>query len=111
MANNNSESTGGSTSIPAAISPSAGSPARRKRLSKFFRRPLDKVLRNRNAPVRDSFTLLRSEHNELVRIKRELADQDLDVKKSDLVRAALSLLFKYDAEGVKRLLEALPQRR
>ncbi len=111
MANNNSESAGGKTNVSTVINPSAGLPARRKRLSKFFPRPLDKVLRNRSAPVRDSFTLLKSEHNELVRIKRELTDQDLDVKKSDLVRAALSLLFKYDAKGIKKLLEALPQRR
>ena len=81
---------------------------KRKRLSKAFSRPLDKILMKQAKPVRERFTLLRGEYDQLVRIKKQLADQGVEVRKSDLVRAALSLLSVKSDEEIKALLTVLP---
>lgn len=95
------------SSVP--LAPESSAPAKkRKRLSKAFSRPLDKVLMKQAEPVRERFTLVRGEYDQLVRIKKQLADQGLDVKKSDLVRAALGLLSVKSDEEIKALLSVLP---
>ena len=95
---------------PAA--PESSAPAKkRKRLSKAFSRPLDKILMKQAKPVRERFTLLRGEYDQLVRIKKQLADQGVEVKKSDLLRAALGLLSVKSDEEIKALLTVLPSLR
>ncbi len=98
--------------LPASAAPAApesSPPAKkRKRLAKAFSRPLDKVLRKQAEPVRERFTLLRGEYDQLVRIKKQLADQGVEVKKSDLLRAALGLLSVKSDEEIKALLTVLP---
>ncbi len=89
--------------VPAG--PESAVPAKnRKRLAKAFSRPLDKVLRKRAEP----FTLLRSENDQLVRIKKQLADQGVEVKKSDLLRAALGLFSMKSDEEINALLSVPP---
>ncbi len=96
--------------LPAA--PESASPAKkRKRLAKAFPRPLDKVLKKQAEPVRERFTLLRGEYDLLVRIKKQLADQGVEVKKSDLLRAALGLLSVKSDEEIKALLTVLARLR
>ena len=93
--------------VPAT--PESSEPAKkRKRLSKAFSRPLDKILMKQAKPVRERFTLLRGEYDQLVRIKKQLADQGVEARKSDLVRAALSLLSAKSDEEIKALLTVLP---
>ena len=93
--------------VPAT--PESSVPAKkRKRLSKAFSRPLDKILMKQAKPVRERFTLLRGEYDQLVRIKKQLADQGVEARKSDLVRAALSLLSAKSDEEIKALLTVLP---
>ena len=92
--------------VPAA--PESAAPAKkRKRLAKAFSRPLDKVLKKQAEPVRERFTLLRGEYDQLVRIKKQLADQGVEAKKSDLLRAALGLLSVKSDEEIKALLTVL----
>ena len=79
------------------------SPGQRKRLAKFFSRPLDKEIRNLQEPVRCRFVLLKSERNQLLRLKSELSDQGVEVRKSDLVRVGLALLFKCTTDDVGTL--------
>ena len=76
---------------------------KRRRLAKAFDRPLDKVLRKKSeavgaspqkpekATVRDGFTFPKAEHDRLVELKKQLATQGVDVKKSDLIRVGLIL--------------------
>lgn len=95
--------------VAAPAMPETSAPAKkRKRLAKAFSRPLDKVLRKQAEPVRERFTLLRGEYDQLVRIKKQLADQGVEVKKSDLLRAALGLLSVKSDEEIKALLTVLP---
>lgn len=99
----------------------AGKPSsKRRRLSKAFDRPLDKVLRKQaqaavSAPkkpekstVRDSFTLPKIEHDRLVELKTQLAQQGVSVKKSDLVRVGLILSMSISPAKLKSLLARLP---
>ena len=81
---------------------------KRKRLAKAFTRPLDKVLRKAKEPVRERFTLLEAEYEQLVRTKKQLAAQGLSVKKSDLIRVGLVLLSTKTEEELRVLLGALP---
>ena len=93
---------------------------RRRRLAKAFDRPLDKVLRKKSeevaaippkasrATVRDSFTLLKAEHDRLMELKKVLAVQGLDVKKSDVIRVALLLALALPPTKLKSLLGKLP---
>lgn len=95
--------------VNVSATPESSVPAKkRKRLSKAFSRPLDKILMKQAKPVRERFTLLRGEYDQLVRIKKQLADQGVEVRKSDLVRAALSLLSVKSDEEIKALLTVLP---
>ena len=107
---------------PPVAAPPAAAPVatKRKKLSKAFSRPLDKVLRNKSAQrvapetteqvtVRDGFTFPKSEHEHLVRIKKELAEQGVMVKKSELMRAALILLRACPLDRLKALLNELPK--
>ena len=96
----------------APVAPESSAPAKkRKRLAKAFSRPLDKVLKKQAEPVRERYTLLRGEYDQLVRIKKQLADQGVEVKKSDLLRAALGLLSVKSDEEIKALLTVLPSLR
>ena len=96
----------------APVAPESSVPAKkRKRLAKAFSRPLDKVLKKQAEPVRERYTLLRGEYDQLVRIKKQLADQGVEVKKSDLLRAALGLLSVKSDEEIKALLTVLPSLR
>jgi len=89
--------------------PQPGTQAKkRKRLAKAFTRPLDKVLRKAKEPVRERFTLLEAEYEQLVRTKKQLAAQGLSVKKSDLIRVGLVLLSTKTEEELRVLLGALP---
>ena len=95
--------------VNVSATPESSVPAKkRKRLSKAFSRPLDKILMKQAKPVRERFTLLRGEYDQLVRIKKQLADQGVEARKSDLVRAALSLLSAKSDEEIKALLTVLP---
>ena len=94
--------------VNVSATPESSEPAKkRKRLSKAFSRPLDKILMKQAKPVRERFTLLRGEYDQLVRIKKQLADQGVEARKSDLVRAALSLLSAKSDEEIKALLEIM----
>jgi len=105
--------------------PAAAEPIKpkRRRLAKAFDRPLDKVLRKKSeevvtkplkvskATVRDSFTLLKAEHDRLIELKKVLAVQGIDVKKSDLIRVALILALALPQTKLKSLLGKLPPAR
>lgn len=94
--------------VPVAASPTPDRGKKRKRLAKAFSRPLDKVLRKPAEPVRERFTLLQGEYEQLVRIKKQLAAQEYAVKKSDLVRAGLFLLSAKTEDEIRAVLSALP---
>lgn len=81
---------------------------KRKRLAKAFVRPLDKVLRLPPEPVREKFSLLPGEYEQLMRVKKHLAARGVVVRKSDLVRAGLFLLSSKSEEEIRALLAALP---
>lgn len=112
--------------VPPVAPTSPASPAtqpvakKRKKLSKAFSRPLDKVLRQKSAQVaapetqefaivRDGFTFPKNEHEHLVRIKKELAEQGVVVKKSELIRVALMLLRACPVSKLKASLDKLPK--
>ena len=79
---------------------------KRQRLSKIFSRPLDKKLRKKSE-VRERSTFPASEHAQLLSLKKQLLEQGLIVKKSELVRAGLMLLAALDAENLKATLLSL----
>lgn len=93
---------------------------RRRRLAKAFDRPLDKVLRKKSeevvatlsqapkATVRDGFTFPTAEHDRLVELKKQLAMQGIDVKKSDLIRVGLILALSLPQTKLKAVLAKLP---
>ena len=112
-----------STSAAPAVSPAkpAETPTlKRKRLSKAFDRPLDKVLRKQSqaaastpkksekSTVRESFTLPKIEHDRLVELKTQLAQEGVSVKKSELVRVGLILAMSISPAKLKSLLARLP---
>jgi len=94
--------------------------SKRRRLAKAFDRPLDKVLRKNSeavvptsqkaprATVRDGFTFPKVEHDRLVELKKVLAVQGIDVKKSDLIRAGLILALALPQAKLKSILAKLP---
>lgn len=92
--------------------PAAGeqTPARKKvRLAKAFERPLDKKIKAAKSKlVRDRFTFSEEEHNRLVNMKKQLAAQGCEVKKSQLVRAGLQLLSALDEKALKTLIGKFP---
>ncbi len=107
---------------PEAAVPPVAEPAlpRRRRLAKAFERPLDKVLRKKSealgaspqklekATVRDGFTFPKAEHDRLVELKKQLAMQGVDVKKSDLIRVGLILALSLPPTKLKAVLARLP---
>lgn len=103
-------------SVPAAGKSSSS--RQRKRLAKAFPRPLDKMLKKKAAKtgkaltdaatVRDDFRFPEAEYAVLVDLKKQLADQGVKAKKSDLVRVGLRLLSSLSMEEIKALLAKLP---
>ena len=81
--------------------------SKRKRLSKAFTRPLDKTLRHEQV-VRDRISFPEVEYDQLVELKKNLTDQGLVVKKSQLVRAGLLLVAELSDVELKALLEKVP---
>ena len=98
---------------PASSAPAAP-PAhgkKRKRLAKAFTRPLDKERKKQaEAVVRERFSLLPGEYEQLLAIKDQLAEQGAKAGKSDLVRAGLLLLAEHSPEEILLLLARLPAR-
>jgi hypothetical protein len=84
-----------------------GGTDKRKRLSRAFSRPLDKKLKQEKC-VRERFTLLKAEYDQLALLKKRLSDQGLSVKKSELVRAGLMLLAELEDGDLKELLAKVP---
>jgi hypothetical protein len=86
----------------APIAPEVGGGAvkKRTRLAKVFKRPLDKTLRNVTL-VREKFSILGLEYEQLLEMKQQLSDLGLPVKKSELVRAGLLLLTDLDELELK----------
>ena len=89
--------------VPAAPEPLAKN---RKRLAKAFARPLDKKLKEVER-VREKFTLLADEYAQLAVLKQRLAVQGVSVKKSELLRAGLSLLAALDDSELQAALARL----
>lgn len=79
----------------------------RKRLSKAFSRPLDKKLKKETL-VRDRFTFPEAEYAQLALMKKRLSNQEISVKKSQLVRAGLILLSALDDDNLKAIVQKLP---
>ncbi len=79
----------------------------RKRLSKAFSRPLDKKLKKETL-VRDRFTFPEAEYAQLALMKKRLSNQEISVKKSQLVRAGLILLSALDDDNLKAIVLKLP---
>ena len=109
--------------VPApVVAPAAAKPGqpKRRRLAKAFDRPLDKVLRKKpsvdaarlrnaeNSTVRDGFTFPKAEHDRLVELKKQLAEQGVIVKKSDLIRVGLILALSISPTKLKAVLAKLP---
>ena len=69
---------------------------------------LDKKARKQTL-VRDRYTLLGTEYEQLVALKQQFADQGLAVKKSELLRAGLALFAALDEEERKAALAKLPK--
>ena len=82
-------------------------PVPRKRLSKVFSRPLEKK-HKRPVLVRDRYTLPEIEYDFLVALKKRLAANGNNVKKSELLRAGLLLLADLDEAALLALLAKLP---
>lgn len=80
--------------------------AKRKRLSKAFPRPLDKIQKKIRL-VRDSFTIPENEYEQLGLLKKRLAAQGIGVKKGQLLRAGLRLLAAMDDTELKAAAEKL----
>ena len=93
--------------VPAAPESSGVSVVKkRKRLAKVFSRPLDKKLREIEI-VRVKFSLLADEYVQLAELKQRLVAQGARVKKSELLRAGLSLLATLDDGEFKAALAKL----
>lgn len=93
--------------VPANPERKKPSSSKRKRLSKAFSRPLDKTLRHEQV-VRDRISFPELEYDQLVELKKNLTDQGLVVKKSQLVRAGLLLVAELSDAELKALLEKVP---
>ena len=108
------------TALPAPSAAAEPALPKRRRLAKAFERPLDKVLRKKSeavvaapqkaakATVRDGFTFPKAEHDRLVELKKLLAGQGIDVKKSDLIRVGLILALSIPQTKLKSVLAKLP---
>lgn len=107
--------------LPPIVAPAAAETEqpRRRRLAKAFERPLDKVLRKKpsldaaspgkaeKSTVRDGFTFPKAEHDRLVELKKQLAEQGVIVKKSDLIRVGLVLALSIPQTKLKSVLAKL----
>lgn len=80
--------------------------AKRKRLSKAFSRPLDKVLM-KEKKVRDRFSMPEAEYAQLGALKARLLAQGVSAKKSEVLRAALLLLAEQEDDALRKLLARL----
>lgn len=58
--------------------------------------------------MRDGFTFPKAEHDRLVELKKQLAEQGVTVKKSDLIRAGLILALSMPQTKLKSVLSKLP---
>lgn len=83
-----------------APEPVDGAVAKRKRLAKAFKRPLDKTLRA-SPQVREKYTMPEGEFEQLLVMKQRLSDLGVPVKKSELVRAGLLQLAGLDDAELK----------
>ena len=92
---------------PAAPETGATHHKKRKRLAKAFKRPLDKELRSVQL-VRDKYAMPTEEYERLLELKKRLAEQGLNVKKGELIRAGLVLLAALDDEDLKGVLLTVP---
>ena len=86
--------------MPSAPETGSAHPKKRKRLAKAFKRPLDKKLRSTQV-LREKYSLLADEYEQLLALKKRLSDQGLPVKKGDLLRAGLALLVALDDDDLK----------
>ncbi len=93
--------------VPANPERKKPSNSKRKRLSKAFSRPLDKTLRHEHV-VRDRISFPEVEYDQLVELKKNLTDQGMVVKKSQLVRAGLLLIAELSDDELKALLAKVP---
>lgn len=91
---------------PAAPESETPVAAKRKRLSKAFPRPLDKMQKKIKL-VRDSFTIPANEYEQLARLKKRLAAQGIGIKKGQLLRAGLLLLAAMNDTELKTATEKL----
>ncbi|SDG56933.1 hypothetical protein [Propionivibrio dicarboxylicus] len=82
---------------------------KRRRLARAFSYPLDEALRKKDEPVRERFSLLKTEYDTLIARKEQLVDQGVDVKKRDLVRLGLQLLNDKTDGEILILLNRLPK--
>jgi hypothetical protein len=92
--------------VPSSPEARKAATAKRKRLSKAFSRPLDKVLM-KEKKVRDSFSMPEAEYAQLGALKARLLAQGVSAKKSELVRAALLLLAEQEDDALRKLLARL----
>ena len=92
---------------PAAPETGATHHKKRKRLAKVFKRPLDKELRSVQL-VRDKFVMPTEEYERLLELKKRLAEQGLNVKKGELIRAGLVLLAALEDEDLKGVVLTVP---
>ncbi len=92
---------------PAAPESGATHHKKRKRLAKAFKRPLDKELRSVQL-VRDKFVMPTEEYERLLELKKRLAEQGLNVKKGELIRAGLVLLAALEDEDLKGVVLTVP---
>ena len=60
------------------------------------------------ATVQDRFTFPKVEHDRLVDLKKQLAEQGVTVKKSDLIRVALIFALSVPQAKLKSVLAKLP---
>jgi hypothetical protein len=82
------------------------SPWKRRRLSKAFDRPLDKKVRH-SGFIHDSFVFPEAEYLYLAELKKRLNSEGIEVRKSELLRAGLTLLFALDDEEMKALVSKI----
>lgn len=100
IANLSVETTPSSPLVPVAPETRSPDANTRKRLSKAFSRPLDKKLKKETL-VRERFTIPEAEYVQFARLKKRLLNQEIAVKKSELLRAGLILLSALDDEKLK----------
>jgi hypothetical protein len=81
--------------------------SKRQRLSKAFSRPLDKKP-GKATLVRERFTLLAVEYEQLALLKKRVAARGASAKKSELVRAGLLLIAALPDDELVAVLARVP---